>query len=164
MTNEEELERILISQSDLLQAHQFATFILEENLHDKSTHDAKTKLILLAFNTALIVSYSRPFGTNRGKVTRRRSLSDTVLNSLTDSESRLHQLVLDCRDQEYAHSDLASYDMSIFSSFSGIDIPISRNPFIPLDKTQINNLVSIIEKLVTRTSEIRFSQSPENSS
>jgi hypothetical protein len=54
-----QLTRLNIFLSDFRQSHKFAAHILEKRLHDKRTE--LKKLVHQAFNTSLIVSYSRPF-------------------------------------------------------------------------------------------------------
>ncbi len=153
MEKDEDLERCIISQLDLLQSLAFAKFILEKQLHERATVDEEKKLIHLAFNTALIVSYCRPFHRNKSNqgTARRPSLPSSSLDIFTADERKLHDLIIKSRDKEYAHSDLESYNMLI-SQFKGIQIPISRDPFIPLNRDSITQLISIIEKLVAKIS------------
>lgn len=52
--------------SDFKEARRFATFILDKKLHDKKQTEY-VRLLHSAFNTALIISYCRPFTVNRNR-------------------------------------------------------------------------------------------------
>ena len=148
----DELERLIISQQDLLQAKSFAEFILSKNLHDRSTDWEEQKLIHLAFNTSLIVSYSRPFTGNRGISTgKQQSVGSKLLEVLSKEEKRLHDNLTRSRHAEYAHSDLNSHNVSIYAC-ENFAIPIGRNPFVPIEIEQIRQLIAIIDRLLTEIS------------
>jgi hypothetical protein len=155
MKNDGDLKRLIISEMDLLQALDFGKFILRKRLHDKTSKEAK--LVHLAFNTSLIVSYARPFLGSRNSEDRseKPSLPKRFRDRLTKDEKRLHQIVITSRKKEYAHSDLDSYGMKI-STLEGTHIPHGRNPFIPLTKTQTTQLVAIIENLLAEIAERRI--------
>src|SRR2546426_539151 len=53
------LPRLYIYLNDLRDARKFVAYILKKGLHDKKTE--LKQLEHLAFNTSLIISYSRPF-------------------------------------------------------------------------------------------------------
>ena len=68
-------------------------------------------LVHLAFNTSLIISYSRPFHKNRegSGLPYARLTSD--LADLNDAELAFHQRIIDKRDQAYAHSDAIEHEI-----------------------------------------------------
>jgi hypothetical protein len=82
------LSRLNIFLFDFHEARRFADYILTRDLHKSKDPQSKTRLVHLAFNTSLIVSYCRPFhGSNDQKGARKVSLSQghlvTVLNART---------------------------------------------------------------------------------
>lgn len=152
---EDELERLIISEGDLLQARRFAEFILRKNLHDRSTDYEEQKLIHLAFNTSLIVSYSRPFTGNKGiSGGKQPSIGLHLLEALSIEEKKLHESLTQSRDTEYAHSDLHSRDIYIYKS-DNLAIPIGRDPFVPLEIKQTKLLIAIIDRLATEITRRR---------
>ena len=131
------LKRLMISEDDLLQAKKFINFVLEKELYNcKNEED---ELILLAFSTAVIVSYSRPFKNNVAK-----SLLESFLDSLTENELKIHNRFIKMRDKEYAHSDAVSYSPEFYGDFL-----VTRNPFNPLEEKEFIALNKIIEKLLS---------------
>jgi len=148
VTTTNEWERLSISDDDLAQAKRFGNFILERSLHD-TTGGVDDKLIHLAFNTALIVSYARPFTMNFDKLGKKRpSMLLPFLENLSCEEGKLHKIVCDSRDQEYAHSDSASHNVAIYKS-EFFDIAISPNPFIPLPRIQVGATAETHRKITS---------------
>src|SRR5258705_2255202 len=100
------LPRIRIDRIDLSEARKYAAYILNK----KNWTHQKNNLAHDAFNTALIISYSRPFTTRYNLDEQRESLLDEhIAEVLTDeSEIELHGQIKDLRDESYAHSDARS--------------------------------------------------------
>ena len=122
------LPRSYVDRLDFLQAGRFAAYIIDRGLHqERKTERARMsqQLIHTAFNTSLIVSYSRPFTVHKDldgkyekndKGTRAAPLTDHVTEVLKDTEAiELHNRVLHLRDTAYAHSDARSH------LFEGLD-------------------------------------------
>ncbi|MGI9067877.1 MAG: hypothetical protein ACR2HX_15935 [Pyrinomonadaceae bacterium] len=103
------LPRSYLDRLDFYQAREVAAYILKEGLHEKrKTEQARVKqqLVHLAFNTSLIVSYSRPFSKNRNfEGEPSSSLKKEICRVLNESETELHKKVLDMRNSVCAHSD-----------------------------------------------------------
>lgn len=103
------LPRSYIDRMDFLQARQFAYYILQKGLHEKKKTKrarANQQSVHLAFNTSLIISYSRPFhGSRNFNGEPLSSLKKEICRVLNESETQLHRKVLDMRDSAYAHSD-----------------------------------------------------------
>ena len=122
------LSRLNIFLFDFRQAQRFAQYILRRKLHSVKNPQAVAKLIHLAFNTSLIVAYSRPFhGSNDGqkvKVSLREAVS-AVLD--TASEQALHRKVIDVRDQTFAHSDAAAHEIEGFNYEGFIRLHLNRS-------------------------------------
>lgn len=99
--------RLNIFLYDFYEARDFANYILNRDLHKSQDPQSKTRLIHLAFNTSLVVSYCRPFhksndqnGQPRVSIRRTR-----VTNVLDVYEQALHYEIISKRDQAFAHSD-----------------------------------------------------------
>lgn len=104
------LPRLDIDQNDLREALKFATYIIKEALHDKKKRKKDKDLLHAAFNTSLIISYSRPFSGNRNLEGEQvNSLDRDTCRILSKSETELHRRILDLRDTAYAHSDARRY-------------------------------------------------------
>ena len=107
------LPRLYIDRLDFLQAREFAAYILNERLHEKRKTEraqASRQLIHQAFNTSLIISYSRPFHWNKNfKGEPESSLRKCASKVLNKTEVELHSKILGQRDTTYAHSAARSH-------------------------------------------------------
>lgn len=112
------LPRSYIDRNDFLQARKLAVYILNRKLHDKrKTEEARARqqLVHLAFNTSLVVSYSRPFHWNKNlKGEPDSSLRKCVGEVLSSAEIQLHKKILKQRDTTYAHSAASSHRIENF--------------------------------------------------
>jgi hypothetical protein len=82
------LSRLNIFWVDFKQAQRFALFIVRRKLHTVKNPQAVAKLIHLAFNTSLIVAYSRPFLDSNDGAKKKVSLRDAV-NALLDTPEQM---------------------------------------------------------------------------
>jgi len=91
--------RYEIAWYDLHYTDNLADNILEHKLYD----DAKIKRSTerLAFHTALVVTYARPFTEAEGFV----SLPSGILKILEPNQRELHEAIIDLRNEVYAHTD-----------------------------------------------------------
>jgi len=99
--------RLSIYIGDFKQARKVASFILQQKFHTKARTDLR-ELKHLAFNTSLVISYSRPFSSNRDIGSGKSSLRHLVSTLLDEGRSVLHKRVLALRDTTYGHSDASS--------------------------------------------------------
>jgi hypothetical protein len=103
------LPRSYIDRLDFLEARKFASYILEKELYnERKTQRARTnqQLVHRAFNTSLIISYSRPFYWNKNfEGEPKSSLRKCVCEVLDKTEAELHRRILSQRDTIYAHSE-----------------------------------------------------------
>ena len=106
MTNDQiSPPRMSIYLKDFMQSRKFADYVLQRELPSKK--GSTLRLIHLAFNTALIVSYARPFTGNQnpeGKI-ERSPLKELVGELLNEDERKVHAKVVGSRHSTYAHSD-----------------------------------------------------------
>src|SRR5882724_10439765 len=100
------LSRLNIFLSDFHEARNFADYILSRNLHKFNDPQSKKRLVHLAFNTSLVVSYCRPFhGSNDQKGVQKVSLGRTQIATVLDAnEDDFHRRIIAKRDQAFAHS------------------------------------------------------------
>jgi hypothetical protein len=148
MSNKQiQLYRLDISKKDLLRARKFAEYILQKRLDEIKTE--QSKLIRLAFNTSLIITYWRPFSRNQESNGQLQPslLSQSINEVLTDDEIELHKKIKKNRNREHAHSQASAYSMESL----GLSPSYSRNPFadsLLLKKSELEMLVVLINKWI----------------
>jgi hypothetical protein len=145
------LPRLHIDWLDFLQARRFAGYIIKQRLHDKKKTEparARQQLVHLAFNTSLIISYSRPFHWNKNfRGQPDSSLRKEVSKVLQEPhEAELHAKVLSLRDSAYAHS--AARSQLIEGLDYGNDFALTRSIEM-LDRPTTEKLRIIIEKWIS---------------
>src|SRR6266404_6741087 len=115
------LSRLNIFLFDFQQARRFAEYILVKKLHAVKGSQAKAKLVHLAFNTSMIVSYSRPFHkSNEGPGLPKVWLRQFVGGVLNDAEEKLHTKIINKRDKVFAHSDAEEHEFAGLSYSSSL--------------------------------------------
>lgn len=154
------LKRLVISHHDLYHAQWYANLILSKKLHHSNLEE--DKYLHRGLNTALIVSYWRPFSKNISPKKKKKpkkseniviSLPNNYLEEFTPEEKNLHDQIGEMRNQEVAHSDAAIHHVKInITDLGGVSlaIPISRNVYIPLGQPEIEMLNCMIGKLIDR--------------
>ncbi len=120
--------RISIYLKDFMQSREFADYVLQRNLPSKKS--PKLGLIHLAFNTSLVVSYSRPFTGNKNPEGKTVSspLKELVREVLNEEERKVHNRVVGSRHSTYAHSDDRVHVISGSSNRSGFPY-LMADPF-----------------------------------
>jgi hypothetical protein len=145
------LPRSYIYLKDFNQARRFAAYILERRLHERKKTEparARQQLVHLAFNTSLIISYSRPFtGNYNFKGQDKSSLKGSEHDVLKAGvEVELHRRILDLRNRAYAHSEagtnlIEGFDYSkYFALMPSVEL---------LDKSETGTLKVIIERWIS---------------
>jgi hypothetical protein len=151
------LPRVSIYLFDLREARKFADYILKRTLHSKKSE--LRQLEHLAFNTSLIISYSRPFKRSYNFKDEGSSLEGYEKKVLDDDEVELHRRILGLRDRAYAHSDASSH---LFEGFDYSKFVAFYRPIEILDKSATEQLKLIIGKwisyLETQKSKLKKSQ------
>lgn len=146
-TNPIQITRLLISLTDFRQSRKFVVYILEKRLHDKKAE--QSKLVHLAFNTSLIISYARPFKKSNelpGKGTS--SLKRYVSAVLDADETKLHEKVINKRDTIYGHSDASSHLIKGWN-YEGKGLKFMFDPFFTtLSKAETEQLKAMINKWI----------------
>jgi hypothetical protein len=142
------LSRLNIFLFDFRQAQRYARYILGRRLHAVKNPQAVAKLIHLAFNTALVISYSRPFHKSNDGLNVRVSLReamDAILH--TEPEQALHQKIIDMRDQTFAHSDAASHEIEGLN-YDGLTVQFYKLAFEPITRKETLLLSTMIRKWI----------------
>lgn len=148
---EDQLRRLVIAERDLVLTHRYALYLLENDLLPASNPDEQ--LLRYAFQTSLVVTYSRQFQDSRGGSS---TVPDTLFNRhlrVFDSDQKdLHEKVLELRNTIYAHSDGDEFDVRFEKIYlKEIDIswilPESKNPYVPFDKNDTKTLIKMIDLL-----------------
>lgn len=138
------LPRLYIYLRDFHQARKFGAYILNQGLHDKKTE--LKQLVHLAFNTSLIISYSRPFHCNKNLEGQpKSSLREHTSEVLNEAEVEIHTRVLAMRDTAYAHSDARSH---LIEGFDYRKYFALMRTIETLDKSATGKLKIIIEKWI----------------
>lgn len=143
----ERYKRLLLSQEDLRYARRYGELILE--LGPEVGADSTTKYICRGLTTAMVVSYARPFTSNKGG--RVNQLPEKLYwGHLTDAEKKLHQRILDRRDSVHAHSDSNVIALKVsVDAIGGVPVAMGHgwNPYVTLDSGEIEKLLEIISKI-----------------
>lgn len=143
-------DRLNIFLSDFKQSYKFVVYILEKRLHNKKSE--LSRLVHQAFNTSLIISYSRPFKLNKELLGQSKSsLKQHVGEVLNEDEIKLHEKVIDKRDTAYGHSDARAHLLEglDYNDSNSKRIKLMKYPFAPLNETETQRLKIMIKKWIT---------------
>jgi hypothetical protein len=150
------LPRIYIDRLDLIEARKFAAYILGKGWPNK-----KEQLAHAAFNTALIISYARPFSMRKDlKRQGEFPLEKQVAGVLIEKEEiALHERIKEMRDESFAHSDARShlfegFDYSNHFSFFKLELPLSQ-PETSLLATMIQKWINYLDTQIAKFKEPR---------
>jgi hypothetical protein len=151
--NQFRLSRLNMFLFDFQDALRFAHYILKRKWPKRMNPESGSGLVHLAFNTSLIISYSRPFHKNREGVGLRSARLNPDVVGLNDAERALHKSVLDKRDQVYAPSDATAREVDGWDyNRSGVQLYKVVNP---LTKVETRMLGAMIGKWITHLQELR---------
>lgn len=143
------LPPLYIYLNDFREARKFASYILNEDLHAiKKTARARERQRLehLAFNTSLIISYSRPFKASYNfKGQPKFSLQNSLGEVLNQEELELHNYVIQMRDTAYARSDASTHLIEGFDYDKHVALMLV---ILPLDKSSTERLHGMIQKWI----------------
>lgn len=136
------LPRIYIDRLDLIEARKLAAYILK-----KGRPNNKQGLAHIAFNTALIISYARPFGMRKDLEGQRElPLDKQVPDVLIEKEEiALHERIKEMRNESFAHSDARS---KLFENLDYSRRFVFFKPELPLSKAQTILLANMIQKWI----------------
>ena len=126
MKYSKKMDRLIMSQRDILEAQIYAEELKRRGLNYDSVREnrRKDRVIFQALVVALTVAYARPFTGNNDRDGERKegSLSEEYVPK--DEEYRgLHKRLTDDRNTAHAHSDIAARSLSYTTN--GVLPPIS---------------------------------------
>lgn len=150
------LVRLFVSLEDFAIARFCALTLLKNNWHHaffETRRKFTTYQKQVAFTTAMIVSYSRPFKTDGGGVSLPKKLWP-----LAGREAALHDKILKLRNTTYAHSDTSLRNVRLAQAKGGVFVVANFRP-LALSKEEVESLLLLIERVCQnireRTEEIR---------
>lgn len=145
-----QFHRLLISYLDFEQAAWIASYIIDHKLHEKvdrlrGKRRYQTKLLWEALNSAMIVSYCRPFsGSNKRSNQRIPDLPNRFLRTLTKEEREIHDVAMQDRNALLAHSDSDAWNLRPLFLKTAPD----RRTLVPLHSdTRASLIHSAVERL-----------------
>ena len=152
--NKRLLKRIIQSENDLIHAAECAEQILMRNLHSSLSFDDER--LLRCLNTALFVSYARPFSINHASDDVCKDLPGKYLRVFSKEQRLLHDQLIEARNRDHAHSDPKGRQTKINVQKWGeatFALPIGRDAFAPLPRKSVERVVELIECLQAKLAE-----------
>ena len=159
--SKKQIKRILISRNDILEATNYAYQLLKHKYHkhaylEKSDEEyekfsnSDEYENMNALTTALIVSYSRPFTNNDGKLSAIPTLPKKLTSPFNTTEKELHEKILKLRNKAFAHSDADLFDIHLsLSEYDGMLVPTYIDyPLEYFTEAELNNFQNMVEKLL----------------
>lgn len=143
-----------LSSIDLGQAYSWVDYILENELYLEE--GAEDRTVGRGLQTAMIVTYCRPFSRNFERDHTAATLDDSFLDVYSERERAFHSRLLDLRNQIFAHTDSEARDLKISTSELGgqtIAWPRSHNPYPVMEQEELETLKTMLEKLRGAISE-----------
>lgn len=149
------LSRLNIFLFDFNQARRFSGYIIRRKLHSVKDPQAVAKLVHLAFNTSLVVAYSRPFLDSNDGSKKKVSLRSAVSATLDAPEQLLHdKIIKKMRNQAFAHSDAAAHEIEGFN-YDGSTVQFYKAAFEPLTRGETRLLSTMIKKWIDYVEQLR---------
>ncbi|GAA4823125.1 hypothetical protein GCM10011365_25590 [Marinicella pacifica] len=152
--------RLLLSYNDFKQAHEIASVLLESGYYDNVPEN---RTLILALNLTVIIAYSRPFKTSRGKLVL-KTLPKEILSAFDSEQMEVHQQILYDRDTMMAHSDAGANDVVPKVLELGnrkILVPMNASPYAtPLLRDVMEKVATMAYELQERTFEMRMEIEP----
>jgi hypothetical protein len=162
--NEEEFRlfnRLLISYNDFKQAHEVASELVNGDYYEKYPEN---RHILHALNLAVVIAYSRPFKTSRGKLAL-KSLPENILSSFDEEKMNIHNQVLSDRDTMMAHSDADANNVvpqAIDLGHRKMLMPTNASPYaMHLLPEVMEKLADMAYELQEKVFEMRMEMEPQ---
>ena len=136
--------RLWLSRIDLQEARDIGSELLVRKI--PLPRSKPISGLLLALNTALVVSYVRPFVSSRGTSVAEKALPGSLLRSFTSEERMFHESLIQLRNKEVAHTDADYLELEI-EVFEGGDGGIFRAIRAPIRRPALRVLLRMIDKL-----------------
>jgi len=137
--------RLYIARIDLEEARATAEDLLARRI--ALPRSKPPNALLMAMNTALVVSYARSFVQSRGQSdVAEKAVPGVLLRNLTAREREMHEALITMRNKEVAHSDADVLDMSL-DLFETGDGAIFRSAREPFRRQVLRSILKLIRKL-----------------
>lgn len=159
------LSRLNLFLMDFRDAQKFARYIIRRKFHTVKNERAVAKLVHLAFNTSLVVAYSRPFHKSNDEIRDGKKVKvwlrdavDSILD--TAAERALHDKIIKLRDETFAHSDSAAREIEGFN-YEGNTVLFYKAPVEVITREETRQLGRMIEKWITHLEHQRAEMKSE---
>lgn len=148
----QEIEREAINSWDWNHAARYCRRYLANHLYSISpTNDVES----LAFSTAIIVTYSRPFSGNRDRARERDPVNERYIKALSPTEKDVHDQIISLRNSTFAHSDASTHNLQVTGNASKGLVTFSKDPLVPLKKEVVECLLANLQKFNEANEELR---------
>jgi hypothetical protein len=135
-------EKLWVSWEDIVFADYCAGVLLKKGWHAHSWERRGIYRQQVAFTTALITAYARPFTRSKGWP----KLPPDLIAAYDEQEKALHAEMLRQRHTIYAHSDSSSYSVRPWL-VSGFDSALVRGPSLRISAEEAAMLQTMASKL-----------------
>lgn len=109
----------------------------------------------LAFSTAIIVTYSRPFSGNYDRAGRRDPVDDRYISALSPTEKDGHDRIINLRNSLFAHSDASAHNVQVTDTTGGGLVTFSEDRLAPLEKVVVECLLANLQRFNEANEELR---------
>lgn len=150
-------DRIIYSSWDFQQALSALTFLLEECDFDRKYNSIDLRRFR-CFETAMIISFSRPFKVGRG----RKPLDLEVIGfEISEAEIGLKDKIIHLRDKTVGHSDEAEMEFYISSTKPfddhGVRMPLERfQEGLQFDERVLRKIESLLRRVIHAIAIFKF--------
>lgn len=148
----QKIEREAINSWDWNHAARYCQRYLENRLYatKPTSHDEA-----LAFSTAIIVTYGRPFSGNLDRAGKRDPLDERYISALSPTEKDVHDRIVSLRNSMFAHSDASAHNVQVTDTTSGRLVTFSKDALAPLEKMIVECLLANLQKFNEANEELR---------
>lgn len=155
-----QVKRFLISQQDVFETNEYVHQLLNHELYFPELLSWYDEFVYSddyvnhrAITTAIVVSYSRPFSSNKNSPSATSTLPLKVLRQYDPKERDLHKKIIEYRNQIYAHSEGEVWEIQL-SKMDGSELVGTRviDPYVSFSKEEILLLLKMIDKIISYTS------------
>lgn len=154
--------RLWLSRIDLEEAKDIVSELLARKL--PLPRSKPMTGLLLALNTALVVTYARPFVSSRGTSVAERAVPGSLLRVLTSQEREFHEELIQMRNKEIAHTDADYLDLTIevFPEGDGGIFLATRQPLRRSALRVLHRMIEKLERSIEARSEELRARLPHN--
>lgn len=134
----------MIAEQTVHDAGELTYYILRHEIYKDTEINTDENVLQKALNTALVVTYARPFSRNHGAAQLLECLN--IREIYSEEEFELHELVRTLRNRLSAHSDASEF--SFFTTPQNRYVPMLGLGVPTLNKEDLERLRSMLTKLM----------------